>query len=743
MKITIDSFSGMVPKVAPEMLGKANGVVAENVNLEAKKLFPAECIDVYYPVCDMVPGQIHDDECNRLYVAENGKVMVVGTFEGNGSSADTLRTRELAIPAPGAPREVGRASYILSSLGIGDDSAELVAFYDNAPEYESKIAPIVFGKRTLEPIDGWKRTGNTFTRRYKYLPRNVNAHIESGFQTQVTTYYNPSFEAALVVAGNVKIRFSNKAGYSGALTNSSGEKVGTYTTSAIKISPATDFELGSDVPVDSDTGEINYGTGNAIKRYLASDLFLTVTLNYNTGNSLKDAYYVARYVESQTGAEGPPSELSPMISRYPDEDILLECDTTSAQAHFIDKVRFYRSGGVIDTGFMFMSEVEINNSSTGEDDNTNSENTRIWTSISSNGIDDTIEIADTEVTPGFTRTVDSFNDGELAEKMPEYGEPPEKISGIAGHSGGFLVAWHGKDIRFSSQYLPNTWPWEYSHVTPFEIVALAVRGNYLYAMTKGSLSAFVGDTPDQMIPMHLGIDIPCVSKASVANVNGKIIYAGSRGLVMIAPGGYRIVSESFMNSSQYKKYDWQSCVASGAIDNKYVAVMKDHQALIFDLENNTFSSMSSDAVHLRKYHWDDGKNSISTGGSDSAPEQDVILWPQKETPDGPYGSTIIIRNNKFSIARWRSRSYVFERPVTMSVARVISYPLPTENVSQETNGDITMIIRADGDVAWRGNIDSSSAFKLPKLPKTRRWDIEVVTGRVIVQIDLAESMTEL
>jgi hypothetical protein len=286
-----------------------------------------------------------------------------------------------------------------------------------------------------------------------------------------------------------------------------------------------------------------------------------------------------------------------------------------------------------------------------------------------------------------------------------------------------MAAYKGKDIFFSEPYMPYAFPWAYNQSAPFDIVGVAVRSNYLYVMTTGSLYAFVGDHPETIMPLALKFDVPCICRKSIAHVRGDVMYAGTTGLVHISNGGPQILSDKLYTLEQYKALHFENCIGSGEYDGKYFAVFPD-KVLLFDFSdgNMQHTILDKNAFTFGNYSWNDGS------------------WMNYEKnfaqTNTPYGETMITQD--FSTenlqSSWQSKDFVSPRPVAFTTARV-----RFEDASQSVN----IKLFAEGKEVYSGAAQHNKAFRLPILRRECRWSVMVSGKTDITSIELAESMAEM
>jgi hypothetical protein len=162
---------------------------------------------------------------------------------------------------------------------------------------------------------------------------------------------------------------------------------------------------------------------------------------------------------------------------------------------------------------------------------------------------------------GLSTYVDAKEDAALVEALPVFENPPASLSGVVALPGGFLAAFSGRDVYFSERWRPYSWPEEYRLTLSYDLVALGVSGNDLVALTQGHPFLITGTDPGVMTVTELALDQACVSAQSVCRYGNAVLYASPDGLVGIAGGTGKVLTEGY-----YARSDWQAlspgtCVA--------------------------------------------------------------------------------------------------------------------------------------------------------------------------------------
>jgi hypothetical protein len=604
----------------------------------------------------------------------------------------------------------------------------------------TSIAPHIYGIRELSPVDKkWITAGNdTVERTYYYNPWDTSIFYGDkwgNIPNSNTGIYPPSYTttyprqysyvktgkwactASLVNDGEEVFSFVSRGGGSEDSASVTGElldynniSTGTFRAYFEMVKTSTPPNESKDPVISTGpkptilrSGAAGYTNGVATdvngmrfdfiktiygvftcEEIPACLLKFTVERNYTAID--RSAYYVVRAVNDM-GEEGQVSEISELVTRKPDEkSVVTFTPSKTAGIEHITKYRLYRSaGGTSGSDFFFVDEI-----SAGGD--------LVFNDIKS--------------------------DAELNEKLPVYGEVPTGISGIASMSGGFIAAYKGKDIYFSEPYKPYIFPYEYNQSVPFDIVGLAVKGNYLYVMTEGALTAFVGDTPANILPLSMNFNVPCISKKSIAHIRGDIIYAGTTGLVIISNNGPSVFSDKLYTLEQYKNLHFENCLAAGEYDGKYFAVFED-KVLLFDFADGDLkhTTLEKTAFNFSKYQWNDGswKNY----------EQN---FKQSNTP---YGETMITQDfaDENLQGKWQSKQFVFPRPIAFTSARIFC---------DDPEADVYIKLYAnENNLVYSGKAVCNRAFRLPVMRRENKWSVEVSSANDINSVELAESMTEM
>jgi hypothetical protein len=131
--------------------------------------------------------------------------------------------------------------------------------------------------------------------------------------------------------------------------------------------------------------------------------------------------------------------------------------------------------------------------------------------------------------------VDNVKASGLNEPLAsdEYYPPDTGLVGLMSLPNGILCAWKGNELHFSDAYKPWSWPPSYRKTFPHNIVGGIAYGSGALITTTGQPFLISGVSPDSMTETKIKATQAGVSKWSMADVGGIVVYASNDGIVAI------------------------------------------------------------------------------------------------------------------------------------------------------------------------------------------------------------------
>ncbi|MGB0969426.1 MAG: hypothetical protein ACPGVG_00485 [Mycobacterium sp.] len=306
-----------------------------------------------------------------------------------------------------------------------------------------------------------------------------------------------------------------------------------------------------------------------------------------------------------------------------------------------------------------------------------------------------------------------FNDAkggaELGEALETetFEPPPDDMEGLVSLPNGFFAGFAGKTVYMSEPGFPYAWP--YQQTLAHEIVALAVYGNNLVALTDSTPYAAVGVHPSSAVLEALEIPQSCTSKRGVVSTGDGIVYPSPDGLVFLSSSGSRMLTEGVISRDQWGADFRPSELRAVLWEGVYLAF---HDAGGFAIHPHA-PEMGvvdyADSYNAMAYNPETDKMYVATGTQ-------VKRWH-----DGAAGTFV-----------WRSGQIRTEEYSNFSVAKVVadSYPL-------------TLRYFADGVLKHTQSVTSREPFRLPAGFQAIEHSVELEGSADVLRVHFARGMREI
>lgn len=205
-----------------------------------------------------------------------------------------------------------------------------------------------------------------------------------------------------------------------------------------------------------------------------------------------------------------------------------------------------------------------------------------------------------EVAAG-TPYTDSKKSAELQEPNPTvtWDEPPANLQGLVDLWNGGMAGFYGNTVALCENYVPYAWPVEYRITTVHPIVGLGTFGNVLVALTRGKPMFIGGQDASSLQDLKIESNQACVSRRSIAPVEGGLLYASPDGLCLASLNGVRVITGP-KGFNLFDRPTWQALAPStifGAVqDNVYIFWTNSGAACYaLDLENGKLVTVTRTA----------------------------------------------------------------------------------------------------------------------------------------------------
>lgn len=310
---------------------------------------------------------------------------------------------------------------------------------------------------------------------------------------------------------------------------------------------------------------------------------------------------------------------------------------------------------------------------------------------------------------------DDVKPDELGEELPTltWSAPPQTLSGLTNLPNGIMAGFSGRDVLFCDPYHPHAWPEQYIQTIDYPVVGLGRMDTTLAVLTKGTPYLIQGTHPLNMAVVKSDLEQACVSKNSIVSLMGGVLYAAPDGLMLLSPGGSRIVTENLFDFAQWQAFFKPESIHAYQQDNQYIAFYNNGTqsgGFIFDVRSGQF--ILHDIYADAGYH-DLLRDKLFLAVNDSG---------NKVKPWG-YGST--------KSYTWRSKKFSLPQVMGFSCAQLEAEAYP-----------MTLKFYLDNTLYHTQTVQNRNPFRLPA-KVGRDLEMQVEGSNEVFSLAIANSMTEL
>lgn len=409
---------------------------------------------------------------------------------------------------------------------------------------------------------------------------------------------------------------------------------------------------------------------------------VSTTGSAGVGEQVVDRYYVYTFVNAQ-GEEGGVSPVSAVLSAYASQDVVLSALEVPSGAQGFTSKRIYETQGVGESAdFYLVAEVSA-------------------------GATSATFPADSANRPNPAGTVAAIG-SKL--RTADFFPPPEALFCLRRAPGtGLLAGLAEGKLRFCEPNYPYAWPPKYEYPFDHDPVAIGVYGTTIVVGTRGTPYLVQGIDPANMQVTPLEHQYACVSKRSMIEVAGGVVYASPDGLVLVDNSGAQLVTKDF-----YDRDQWQALNPSSMH-----GVWWDNRIVMF----YDAGGSSRGAIVLEP----------------GAEPTDLDLYASAAWVDPQRDAMYLAIDNavlRFDAGaartfRWRSKIFKAGKRVNMGYGR------------SSVSGAVTMRLYGDGVLRATKTLVNDAVFSLPAGYTAGEWEIELEGTGEVRALQIAETVDEL
>ena len=186
----------------------------------------------------------------------------------------------------------------------------------------------------------------------------------------------------------------------------------------------------------------------------------------------------------------------------------------------------------------------------------------------------------------FTETLGEITLGEVFPSE-DFLPPPSQLTGLHLMANGIALGFVAGErlVYVSEPFNANAWP--YFFPTEGVPVGISSYDNNAVIVTDGYPEVAAINDPRNIVPTTLTYREPCLSKLSLVQADGGVIYASSNGLFYIGRGGGNRITKDHLDASDWQRYS-PSSIRAMYRDQQYIGFhdgQKEGNALVFDMRS--------------------------------------------------------------------------------------------------------------------------------------------------------------
>jgi hypothetical protein len=338
--------------------------------------------------------------------------------------------------------------------------------------------------------------------------------------------------------------------------------------------------------------------------------------------------------------------------------------------------------------------------------------------------------------------VDVLTDAELGEALESEGWelPPDDLRGILALPNGIMVGFRRNQLCFSAQNRPHAWPVAYRLTTDTDIVGIGAIDSTVVIGTKSFPYVASGSSPDSYAMQKLGVPQACVSKRSIGYLIGiGVVFASPDGLIAVAgTGQVRNLTETIFTRKQWQALNPDSILGISHDDIYFffydLGGSSDKAGYALDMKQSGFGLVEW-SFHATAAYADPETDILYLSLDDYTDQLPSTGGFQLEGGGIPVPAVYAFDSDPSSLMnyRWKGRLNLLPRPSAPQYCRV----------QAEDFDSLLLTGTGDGTEQFEEAVVSGEEFTLPNLDEFSTYELEVVGTSTVRRIQVAESIDEI
>ena len=314
----------------------------------------------------------------------------------------------------------------------------------------------------------------------------------------------------------------------------------------------------------------------------------------------------------------------------------------------------------------------------------------------------------------FVYNADTVTSGDLISTA--FDPPPATLKGLVGLHNGMMAGFTGIDVYICEPYKPWAWSTDYVITAEHPVVALSSYDQTLVILTKGLPVIAPGSDPSSFTPLPLkGFRQACVSKRSVVQIAGGVMYACPDGMAFISAAGTQVVT-----SVGFARAEWQALKPESIVGFR----AEDRYVGFFDTGTKKGAFLLDMGSPKQPFCFIDVH--ATAGYNDLLNDGLYLVQTGTNTVKRLFGGAPL----RYT---WRSKKFKLAAPACLSWGRVLS----------SSPVGLTFRVYGDGELVDEVEIEDDRPFRLSTQDRHRIYELEIAGTTAATEIAIASTAAEL
>jgi hypothetical protein len=292
-----------------------------------------------------------------------------------------------------------------------------------------------------------------------------------------------------------------------------------------------------------------------------------------------------------------------------------------------------------------------------------------------------------------------------------WAEPPANLIGLSEGPNGTMAGFFDNTFCPCEPFVPYAWPVEYQKTTGWPIVGIGRFGQTYVVLTRGKPYYMTGADSQSLDSQPIDSNQACVSRKSIVNVEGGVVFASAEGLCLADSNGIKLITEG-----HFSRKEWAALAPSS------IFAAEQEGSYIFHYNNGVTSGCYGLDLRVGKL--------TTLDGTGSAFYRDLL----SDTLYLASGTTIkaMFSAGTQRDATWKSKIMAMPNYANLGWAQI----------QGEFDASVTLTLWRDGTLTDTVTITSRAPVRLSSL-RAIEHEVQIESTARVTSLTLASTAQEL